>query len=81
MKIGRNFSSADFLGSDLFFCDVMIKCKSMDRNTQKISEMNVPPAALFGDDLNQAYFDNLYARIASHMENKMNWLYNQLAKN
>lgn len=45
------------------------------------TELNVPPAALFGDDLNQAYFDNLYARIASHMENKMNWLYNQLAKN
>lgn len=52
-----------------------------DRSTQEVSEMNVPPAALFGDDLNQAYFDNLYARIASHMENKMNWLYNQLAKN
>ena len=57
------------------------KMQIIDRNTQEISELNVPPAALFGDDLNQAYFDNLYARIASHMENKMNWLYNQLAKN
>ena len=37
-------------------------------------ELNVPPAALFGDDLTQAYFDKLYARLATHFENKINWL-------
>ena len=41
----------------------------------KISkELNIPPAALFGDDLSQVYFDNLYARLATHFENKINWL-------
>ena len=37
-------------------------------------ELNVSPAALFGDDLSQIYFDKLYARLASHFENKINWL-------
>ncbi len=43
------------------------------------SELNIPPSSLFGEDLNQAYFDQLYARIATHMENKMNWLRTTLA--
>lgn len=33
-------------------------------------ELNVPPAALFGDDLTQTYFDKLFARLATYMENK-----------
>ena len=37
-------------------------------------ELNVTPAALFGEDLNQHYFDKLYARLATHFENKINWL-------
>lgn len=36
------------------------------------SVLNVSPAALFGDDLNQEYFDKLYARMATHFENKIN---------
>ena len=35
-------------------------------------ELNVPPAALFGDDLTQTYFDTLFARLATYMENKFN---------
>lgn len=35
-------------------------------------ELNVPPAALFGDDLTQTYFDKLFARLATYMENKFN---------
>ena len=35
-------------------------------------ELNVPPAALFGDDLTQTYFDKLFARLATCMENKFN---------
>ena len=35
-------------------------------------ELNVPPAALFGDDLTQTYFDKLFARLANYMENKFN---------
>ena len=42
-------------------------------------ELNVPPAALFGDDLTQAYFDKLYNRIATHFENKLNWLKTNLS--
>lgn len=42
-------------------------------------ELNVPPAALFGEDLTQAYFDKLYARLATHFENKINWLHTSLA--
>ena len=42
-------------------------------------ELNVPPAALFGDDPTQAYFDKLYARLAAHMENKINWLKSTLS--
>lgn len=34
-------------------------------------ELNVPPAALFGDDLTQTYFDKLFARLATYMENKL----------
>ena len=37
-------------------------------------ELNVPPAALFGDDISQSYFDKLYARLATFMENKFNTL-------
>ena len=33
-------------------------------------ELNIPPAALFGDDLTQTYFDKLFARLATYMENK-----------
>jgi len=44
------------------------------------SELNVPPAALFGDDMNQTYFDHLYARLATHFENKINWLRNTLTQ-
>lgn len=43
------------------------------------SELNVTPAALFGEDMNQEYFDRLYARLASHFENKINWLYTVLS--
>lgn len=43
-------------------------------------ELNVPPAALFGDDLTQAYFDKLYARLATHLENKINWLKTNLTQ-
>lgn len=35
-------------------------------------ELNVPPAALFGDDLTQTYFDKLFARLATYMENEFN---------
>lgn len=41
-------------------------------------ELSVPPAALFGDDLSQIYFDKLYARLATHFENKINWLHSTL---
>ncbi len=37
-------------------------------------ELNVPPAALFGDDLTQTYFDKLFARLATYMENKFNMM-------
>ena len=41
----------------------------------KISkELNIPPAALFGEDLNQQYFDKLYARLSTQIDNKINWL-------
>lgn len=40
--------------------------------------LNVSPAALFGDDLNQDYFDELYVRMATHFENKMNWVQTSL---
>ena len=36
--------------------------------------MNVTPAALFGEDMNQSYMNNLYARLATFMENRMNQL-------
>ena len=36
------------------------------------NELNIPPAALFGDDITQSYFDKLYARLATFMENKLN---------
>ena len=42
-------------------------------------ELNVPPAALFGDDLTQSYFDKLYARLATYMENKFNAMKNNLS--
>lgn len=42
-------------------------------------ELNVSPAALFGEDLNQAYMDKLYARLATHFENKINWLHTILS--
>ena len=38
------------------------------------SELNVTPAALFGEDMNQSYMNNLYARLATFMENRMNQL-------
>ncbi len=34
-------------------------------------ELNVPPAALFGQDMNQEYFDNLYSSIDALVENKL----------
>lgn len=37
-------------------------------------ELNISPAALFGDDITQAYFDKLYARLAAQIENKINCL-------
>ena len=37
-------------------------------------ELNIPPAALFGEDMNQEYFDRLYSRLTTQMENKINWL-------
>jgi transcriptional regulator with XRE-family HTH domain len=42
-------------------------------------ELNVAPAALFGEDLNQSYMDKLYARLATHFENKINWLHTVLS--
>ncbi len=42
-------------------------------------ELNVTPAALFGEDMNQEYFDRLYARLATHFENKINWLHTVLS--
>ena len=42
-------------------------------------ELNIPPAALFGEDLNQQYFDKLYARLTINMENKINWLRTNLS--
>ena len=42
-------------------------------------ELNVPPAALFGDDLTQSYFDKLYARLATYIENKFNAMKNNLS--
>lgn len=42
-------------------------------------ELNVTPAALFGEDLNQEYMDKLYARLATHFENKINWLHTVLS--
>ena len=46
----------------------------------KISEvLDVTPAALFGEDLNQLYMDKLYARLATHFENKINWLHTVLS--
>ena len=46
----------------------------------KISEvLNVSPAALFGEDINQQYMDKLYARLATHFENKINWLHTVLS--
>ncbi len=41
-------------------------------------ELNIPPAALFGEDLNQVYFDHLYARLSTQIENKINWLHTNL---
>ena len=41
-------------------------------------ELNVPPAALFGEDMNQEYFDRLYSRLTTQMENKINWLHTNL---
>ena len=43
------------------------------------AELNVTPAALFGEDMNQEYFDRLYARLATHFENKINWLHTSLS--
>lgn len=43
------------------------------------AELNVPPAALFGEDMNQVYFDRLYARLATQIENKINWLRTNLS--
>ena len=41
-------------------------------------ELNVPPAALFGEDMNQSYFDHLYARLATQIDNKINNLQTNL---
>ena len=47
----------------------------------KISEvLDVTPAALFGEDINQHYMDSLYARLATHFENKINWLHAVLSR-
>ena len=47
----------------------------------KISEvLEVTPAALFGEDINQHYIDSLYARLATHFENKINWLHTVLSR-
>ena len=43
------------------------------------TELDIPPSALFGEDMNQEYFDHLYSRLATHMENKINWLKNSLS--
>ena len=42
-------------------------------------ELNVPPAALFGEDLTQTYFDKLYFRLINHMELKEQQLYNKIS--
>ena len=42
-------------------------------------ELNVAPAALFGEDFTQAYFDKLYIRLINHMEIKEQQLYNRLS--
>ena len=43
-------------------------------------ELKISPAALFGEDLNQTHMDKLYARLATHFENKINWLYANLSR-
>lgn len=40
--------------------------------------LDVAPSALFGEDLNQKYFDSLYGRLATMIENKINSTKNQL---
>lgn len=42
-------------------------------------ELNIPPAALFGDDLTQVYFDKLYSRLATFLENKLNTMRTNLS--
>jgi len=42
-------------------------------------ELNVAPAALFGEDLTQTYFDKLYFRLINHMEIKEQQLYNKIS--
>jgi len=42
-------------------------------------ELHVTPAALFGEDLNQEYFDRLYTRIETYIDNKIIWLRNNLS--
>lgn len=43
-------------------------------------ELNVAPAALFGEDFTQAYFDKLYIRLINHMEIKEQQLYNKISQ-
>lgn len=41
-------------------------------------ELDVSPAELFGEDLSQKYFDKLYARLTTYMENKLNQTQSQI---
>lgn len=36
--------------------------------------LNVSPSSLFSEDINQDYFDKLYMRLTTYMENRMNQL-------
>lgn len=42
------------------------------------NELQIPPAWLFGDDLNQLYMDKLYVRIATFFTNEMNNIKSQI---
>ena len=43
-------------------------------------EPKLSQSGIFGEDLNQTYMDKLYARLATHFENKINWLYANLSR-
>ena len=42
-------------------------------------ELNIPPAALFGDDITQSYFDKLFSKLATFMKNELNTMKTNLS--